>query len=185
MKLTTIYLDSLSSPSSTITISINYKDTIFKWENLTSIIGKTTFEKLHKLQNKIKANTKAVYSNLGRGTHGHISLVLADVQYTCILNVPFVYRTQLGPLIIPDGTTVHANSNMRTPNKCSFSRIDGVLESPCAKNRCHSQGGIYFGYPQLHNELHQWHRGVCAHSPPIKLKLVYASQTPWAQVHCQ
>ena len=90
--------------------SVNYKDTVFERANLTPIRGKPTFEMLHKIQNKTKANAKAVYSNLGGGAHGHLGLVLADAQYALISNTPFVYPTC--PLIIPDGTTAHANSNM-------------------------------------------------------------------------
>ena len=30
-----------------------------------------------------------------------------------ILNTPFIYPTQLIPIVTPDGTTAHANSNMR------------------------------------------------------------------------
>ena len=52
-----------------MTSDINYKDTLFKQANLTPIRGKPTFETLHKLRNEIKANDKAVYSNLGRGSY--------------------------------------------------------------------------------------------------------------------
>ena len=52
MKLTTTkYIDSWSSPSSTMKSSINYKDTLFKLANLTPIRGKPTFETLHKIRN--------------------------------------------------------------------------------------------------------------------------------------
>ena len=92
--------------------SINYKDTIFDQSNLTPVHGEPTFKTIHKLQNKIKANAKAVYSNLGRGSHVHIDLVITDVQYALISTISFVYQTHLVPLILQDGTTAHANSNM-------------------------------------------------------------------------
>ena len=39
--------------------------------------------------------------------------MLTNAQYALILNMPFVYPTHPGPLIIPDGTTAHTNSNTR------------------------------------------------------------------------
>ena len=38
--------------------------------------------------------------------------MITDEQYALISPTTFVYPTHLGPLIIPDGTTTHANSNM-------------------------------------------------------------------------
>ena len=82
--------------------SINYKDTLFERSNLTTNRGEPTFETLHKLQNKIKANEKYIYSNIRGGSHAHIGLVLTNAQYMIILNTPFVYTNQLGTIIIPD-----------------------------------------------------------------------------------
>ena len=112
MKLIATQLDNLSMLSSAMKRNINYKDTLFERANLTPICGEPTFETLHKLRNEIKLNSKAVYSNLGGGEHGHIGLVLTDVQYSLITPTPLVYPTHPGHLIIPDGTTAHANSNM-------------------------------------------------------------------------
>ena len=44
-----------------MTRNINYKDTLFERANLTLIRGEPTFKTLHKLQNEIKSNSKAVY----------------------------------------------------------------------------------------------------------------------------
>ena len=96
-----------------MTISINYKYTLFEQSKLTPIRGKSTFKILHKLQNEIKADAKAVYSNIWGGSHGHIGLFLTDAQYLLISNTPFIYPTHPGPLIIPDGTTAHVNSNTK------------------------------------------------------------------------
>ena len=92
-------------------ISISYKDTLFKRSNLTPICGKPTFKMIHKLQDDIKANTKAVYSDLGRGSNVHIGLVLTDAQCALISLTPFVYPTHPGLIIIPYGTTAHKNYN--------------------------------------------------------------------------
>ena len=96
-----------------MTNNINYKDTIFKRANLTPIRGKPNFKMLHKLRNEIKSNSKSISSNLGVGSHGCLGLVLTESQYSLISPTPFVYPTHPGPLIIPDGTTAHADFNMR------------------------------------------------------------------------
>ena len=96
-----------------MTNSINYKDTLFKRANLTPILGEPTIKTLYKLQNKIKANTKAVYYNIGVGSHGHLGIVLINSQYALILPTPFIYLTHPSPLIIMEITTAQANSNMR------------------------------------------------------------------------
>ena len=95
-----------------MTSSINYKDTPFERANLTPIRGRPTFETLHKLQNKIKANVKVVLSNIGGGAHVHLGLVLIYAQYALISPTPFVYPNHLGSIFISDGTTAHMNSNI-------------------------------------------------------------------------
>ena len=93
--------------------SINYNDTLFKRDNLTPNLGEPTFKTLYKLLNEIEANAKSVYSNFVGGAHGNLGLVLTDAQYALISPIPFVYLTHTGPIIVPDVTTSHANSNMR------------------------------------------------------------------------
>ena len=93
---------------------INYRDNLFKRYNITTIHGEPTSKMLRKLQNEIKANAKSVYSNLVGRSHGHLGLVFTDSQYTLILPTPSVYPTHPGPLVIPYGTTYHANSNIWT-----------------------------------------------------------------------
>ena len=96
-----------------MTSNINYKDTLFERADRTPIRGEPTFKTLHKLQNEIKSNAKAVYSNLVGGAHVHLGFLLNNVQYALIYPTPLFYPTRPGPLIIPDGMTAHANSNMR------------------------------------------------------------------------
>ena len=111
---------------------INYKDTLFEQGNLTTIRDKSTSEMLHKLWNEIKANAKAVYSNLGGRAHGHLGLALTEAQYALIYPTPLVYLTHPGPLIITDGTTAHAKSNMRivhTEEVRLFSEVTGVEQA--------------------------------------------------------
>ena len=53
-----------------------------------------------------------MYSNLGAGAHGHIGLVLTDAQSALIPTTQFFYPDHTGPLVIPDVTSTHMNSNM-------------------------------------------------------------------------
>ena len=93
--------------------SIKYKDTLFKRENPTIINGEPTLEMLQNLRSNIKANAKAVYSNLGGEVHGHLSLVLTDAQYVLNSSTTFFYTTHPGLLIIVDDTTARTTSSMR------------------------------------------------------------------------
>ena len=95
-----------------MTCIINYKETIFERANLTPICVKPTFEALHKLWKVIKANAKAVYSNIGGGAHVHLGLVITEFQFILISPTSFLNHTHPGPLIIQNNTTVHANSNI-------------------------------------------------------------------------
>ena len=111
--------------------SINYKETLFELSKLNPIRGKPTFKMLHNLQNKIKSNTKSVYSIIGGGVHGHIGLVLTDAQYALISPTTFVYPTRPGTIIVPDSTASNENSNMqifahRGSASVSRSDISGV-----------------------------------------------------------
>ena len=90
MQLTTAYLDNFSTPSSTMTRNISYKDTLFKQANLTPIRSEPTSETLHKLQYEIKSNAKDIYSNLQGGAHGHIGLLLTNMHYALIPTTPLV-----------------------------------------------------------------------------------------------
>ena len=75
---------------------------------------------------------KSVDSNLGGGTNVHLGIFLTHAQYALILRMPFVYPNDQGPLIIPDSTTAHANSNMRvahTKEVRLFRKMTGVKQS--------------------------------------------------------
>ena len=52
MQITTTYNDSCSTPSSTMTRNINYRDTLFERSNLTPIRGEPTFETLQKFSKR-------------------------------------------------------------------------------------------------------------------------------------
>ena len=87
---------------------------------------------LHKLGNKIKANAKSSYSNIGGGAHIHLGLVLTDLKYVLIYPTPFVHSTHPDPLFTPDGTTARAISNMRithTKEVRMFYEVTGVEQA--------------------------------------------------------
>ena len=65
--------------------------------------------------------------------------MLTDAQYALISTTPFVFLTHPGPLIILDGTTAHAKSNIRiahTEELCLFSEVTGVEQALVQKNVC-------------------------------------------------
>ena len=93
--------------------SIYYKYILFDQSNLTPICCEPTLKTHHNLWNKINANAKSIYSNLRVGSRGYLGVMLTDEQYDIILNKTSIYPTHPGPLIIPEGTTSHMNSNIR------------------------------------------------------------------------
>ena len=59
--------------------------------------------------------------------------MLTDAQFVFISKYPFVYLTHPVPLIIPDGTTVHVNSNIiiaHTKEVRLFRKVAGVEQTP-------------------------------------------------------
>ena len=61
-----------------------------------------------------------------------LGLVITGVKYALISPTTFVYPTHLGPLIILDGTTAHANSNIRithTEEVHLFHEVTGVEQA--------------------------------------------------------
>ena len=92
--------------------TVNYRDTHFERANLTPIRGEPTYDTVHKLWNKVKANARSVYSNLGGGTHGHLGLVLTTAQYAAISTTDFTRLDHPGPLTIPSSATVVQRSTL-------------------------------------------------------------------------
>ena len=93
--------------------SANYRDTHFEFPTLTPIHGEPTADTLIVLCKQLKANAKAVPSNLGGSTLGHLGLVIPPNRYNLLSNVPFVTPNHPGPLVIPRGTTQHVAATMR------------------------------------------------------------------------
>ena len=93
--------------------TVNYTDTHFDRAHLTPICGEPTYDTVHKLWNKVKANARSVYSNLGGGTHGHLGLVLTTAQYASISTTAFTRPDHPGPLAIPSAATVIQRSTLR------------------------------------------------------------------------
>ena len=96
-----------------MTYTVNYRDTHFEQANLNPIRGEPTFETVHKLWNKIKANTRSVYLHLGGGTHGRLGLVLTAAQYACVSNTVFTSPDHPGTLSIPTSATSVQRSTLR------------------------------------------------------------------------
>ena len=92
-----------------MTIStVNYCETIFKHPDLTKTKGVPTYETLHQIHNKIKANAMAVHSTLGGGQHSYLILLISPTAYALLTNIPFVCQFHPGNLGIPIAATRHA-----------------------------------------------------------------------------
>ena len=93
--------------------TVKYRDTHFEQANLTPVRDKPTYETVHKLWNKVKANARSMYSNLSGGTPGHLGLVLTTEQYAAISTTNFTRPDHPGPLAIPSAATVVQRSTLR------------------------------------------------------------------------
>ena len=58
-------------------------------------------------------NAQTVHSELGRGAHSHLGLVLSPERYALISNAPYNQLQHPGHLVIPAGTTQHMAKIMR------------------------------------------------------------------------
>ena len=71
------------------THSVNYRTTVFEYPTLTKIHGEPTFEGVRTLHKELMVNAQTVHSELGRGAHGHMVLVLTPGRYALISNDPY------------------------------------------------------------------------------------------------
>ena len=58
--------------------SIDYTSLYFKCKTLIPILGEPTNKSLKRLQTELQANESSVKTDLGRGNHGYLNLVLTD-----------------------------------------------------------------------------------------------------------
>ena len=88
------------------TQNIYYINNVFKYPELTKIVGQPTYVQLKKIKNECAANALQVHSNLGGGAHGLLGLVLTATEYALVSNTPFVRPVHPGPLTLPVGNNV-------------------------------------------------------------------------------
>ena len=76
-------------------------------------MGIPTYETLHLIHNKIKANAMTVHSNIGGRQHGYLGLLVSLTAYSLLNNTPFVCQVHLGNLSIPIAATRHAQEELK------------------------------------------------------------------------
>ena len=82
------------------TASVNYKDSYFEHPVLTKIHREPTYETLHHLKNKLKANASLVPTILGGGNNGYLGMVLIPTDYRRTApNDPFTRPPNPGVLV--------------------------------------------------------------------------------------
>ena len=96
----------------TSTSPVNYKDSYFENPVLTMIHGEPTYETLHHLKNKLKANASSVPTTLGGSNNGYLGTILTSEEYHRIVpNNPFTRPHNPGLLVTkPNGTAVQIAS---------------------------------------------------------------------------
>ena len=68
-------------------------------------MGLLPYKTLKKIQDKLKANASSVPTTLGRGTYGHLGLLLTATQYATILPTPFITSGNPGDFCVPPNAT--------------------------------------------------------------------------------
>ena len=111
--------------------TVNHYETIFKNPDLTKITGVPTYETLHLLHNKIKANAMEVHSNIGGVQHGYLDLVVIPTDYTLLINIPFVRQLCPGNLSILIAATHHVHEEL----KCQYDKNIQVLHETSGVER--------------------------------------------------
>ena len=94
------------------TSSVNYKDSYLEHPFLTTIRREHTYENLHHLKNKLKANVSSVRTTLGGGNHGYLGIILTHADYFRITPTnPFTRPPNPGILVPnPIGTAAQIAS---------------------------------------------------------------------------
>ena len=108
--------------------SIHYRES-FDIPVLTKIQGEPTADSLILLKQKLKANASSVYSNLDRGTHGHLFLVIPPDRFNLLSNATFIRPLHPGPLTIPIGTNAAMSvvtKDQYNEQLCLFREFNGV-----------------------------------------------------------
>lgn len=77
----------------------------FQHKVLTWVHGKSHFESLKTIHDKLKANASLVPSTLGSGSYGHLGLLLSPTRYATISNMPFISPPNPGPFVPPAART--------------------------------------------------------------------------------
>lgn len=100
--------------------NIDYVDTYFEFPSLTRIHGEPNYDSLKIVKDELRSNATSVTSDLGGGAHGHLGLVLTDVEYQVVSPTAYNRPNHPGPLIIPIGTAQHEATRLREEHKTSI-----------------------------------------------------------------
>ena len=78
----------------------------FEYKVHAKIIGKPTFDKLHKMFRQLKGNAAAVPCTLGGGENGYLGMLVSAAQYNKVApGAPFVPPPMPGALVIDPAYT--------------------------------------------------------------------------------
>ena len=77
--------------------SIDYKNNIFEYPDLTRIIGEPTTATLITLLNQVRSNAQSVNTSLGGGENGHLGLVCSPETYATLVPGDTPYERPVNP----------------------------------------------------------------------------------------
>ena len=97
--------------------AVDYATSYFKYKTPTPIQGAPTNKTLKRLKQELRENASSVESDLGRGDHGYLGLMLTDAEYATVTATPYVPPTYPATLKIPTGTDQVQALNLREIHK--------------------------------------------------------------------
>ena len=98
----------------------------FEYPVLTKTHGRLNYTILKEIKDQLKANTAAIYSDLGGSAHGHLDLVITPEEYALVSVIPYVQHLHPGKLDIPIGSTQHTALHLCKEHKeccCLFQEM--------------------------------------------------------------
>ena len=100
----------------TLTNNIDFKNLIFKFPELSQIIGEPSTATLITLLNEVKANAISVHSDLGGGENSHLGLVVSPATYQTLFPDAPPYRRPVipGKFVIEGRETQHQIAQRRS-----------------------------------------------------------------------
>jgi hypothetical protein len=103
---------------------------------LPNIDNKPTFENIQIITRLLNANAISIPTMAGGGAHGHLGIIMTQVEYAAISTSPWVdpYNPKAIPIIPPGTTAVDAAQIARMHSECRRIYMNRINVDQALKN---------------------------------------------------